>query len=447
MLRSTRLPALVLFLSGQLAAQDDTASLQSLLDKGGSVALEARTYRVSSTLLLDLSRSGITSIHGHGATRILHSGPGPALQIQGSLASNADPKNVAPTVLDKERLPLVHGIEILGQHPESDGIRASGTMQLTIGSITIRNCRHGIHLTHRNRNLLITACHIYHNTGIGIFYDQVNLHQSNISASHISYCAGGGIVSRGGEVRNLHIGTCDIEANQSTTTPPTANIVLDSTHGSVAEVAITGCTIQHSSKATDSANIRIIGSGTDPNLEGKAVRQATREGHITITGNVFSDAQFNLDVCNARGITVTGNTFWEGFQADLRLTDSQNIIVANNNFDRNPRYVVNGFANAENNGVLISNCTDSSFTGNIVSGVYRQPAAVALTHCERMRITDNSILDSDGHGLLLQDTSHSIITGNLIRDDRAPDLRSKGLSIKVQGGNANLIEHNLLGAP
>lgn len=107
----------------------------------------------------------------------------------------------------------------------------------------------------RNRNVAISAVHLYHNRGIGLFLDDVNLHQINVGNSHISYNHGGGIVVRDGNVRNLQITGCDIEANMpadnSDTT--TANILLDLSGKpddktrSIAEVAITGCTIQHSS--------------------------------------------------------------------------------------------------------------------------------------------------------------------------------------------------------
>jgi hypothetical protein len=87
--------------------------------------------------------------------------------------------------------------------PEADGIEATGTMQITISRVAVHEARHGMHLTVRNRNVIISDCHLYHNTGIGVFYDNVDLHQSNIIGSHISYNAGGGVVTRG-----VACGTC-----------------------------------------------------------------------------------------------------------------------------------------------------------------------------------------------------------------------------------------------
>ena len=55
-------------------------------------------------------------------------------------------------------------------------------------------------------------------------------------------------------------------------------------------IAITGCTIQHTHNAPDSANIRIMGEGkARPYAEGEL-----RGGNITITGNILSDVQVNV---------------------------------------------------------------------------------------------------------------------------------------------------------
>jgi parallel beta-helix repeat protein len=70
---------------------------------------------------------------------------------------------------------------------------------------------------------------------------------------------------------------------------------------------------------------------------------------------------------------------------------------------------------------------------------------VELAGCNRMNIANNTILDSDGAGLLLKNVSRSIISDNLIRDDREGEKRPKEPSLKIIGGSDNLIGSNLLG--
>jgi len=426
---------------------DDTAALQRLMDTQGAVRLVRGRYRLTRTVRVDLSVNGFSALSGDGTATLVMEGAGPALHFVGSHGGTAAPPTVKPQVWERERAPMVEGIEIVGGHAEADGIEATGVMQLTLSRVVVRECRHAVHFTERNRNVLLSACHFYHNRGIGVFYDQVNLHQSNIVGCHISYNGGGGIVSRGGEVRNLQVGTCDIEANHAEDGPPTANLLLDSRGGSIAEVAVTGCTLQHTRKAPGSANIRILGAGNDASLLRRAGRETTREGHVTIVGNVFSDVQVNIEVREARGVTISANTFWEGFSRDLVVEDSSHVVVTGNNFDRNPRYLVNGAADAENNGVLLVRCEDVGFTGNVVSGVRHQRAAVEVRGASRLQFSHNSILDSDGVGLRLEDVRDSIVTGNIVRDERPAGERSTAPSLEQVGVRDSRVDGNLLGNP
>jgi len=425
---------------------DAAPVIQAAVDSGsGAIHLERGDYRLSKTIVVDLAKTGFTSFSGSGVARLIMEGGGPAIRFIGTHTGSADPGTFKPEVWQKERMPLVDGIEIIGKHPEADGIAADGTMQLTITRTTVRDCRHGIHLINRNRNVAISDCHLYQNSGIGVFYDNVNLHQSNISGCHISYCSGGGVVSHGGNVRNLHIGTCDIESNMAADAPPTANVWLDSTGGSIGEVAITGCTIQHSSKAPGCANIRVNGAGDDASLERREGRRTTREGNISITGNVFSDVQINVHLTDARGVTITGNTFWEGFEHDLLVERCNQVVVGHNNFDRNPRYLVNGFDNAECNGLVFRESSDCMISSNIINGVWKKAAALHLTSCDRFNVAGNSILDSDGVGLLLEQTRNTLVADNIIRDDRPSEKRSAEPSLKLVGNDGNVIGSNVLG--
>ena len=129
------------------------------------------------------------------------------------------------------------------------------------------------------------------------------------------------------------------------------------------------------------------------------------------------------------------------------------MVVSGNNFDRNPRYLVNGFANAEHNGVVFRSCADSSFNGNVVAGVRVHPAAVEFSDCVRMQISTNSVLDSDGSALLLRNLQRSVVMGNILRDDRSRDPQAGTLpeqapvSLKIEGGSGNLIQSNAVSLP
>ena len=159
---------------------------------------------------------------------------------------------------------------------------------------------------------------------------------------------------------------------------------------------------------------------------------------------MLSDVAINIEIRNTRGVTITGNTVWTGFEHDLLVEDSTNIVVASNNFDRNPRYQFGPVNESERNGIVWTRTRDSVFQGNIVSGVWRKPAALHLTGCVRMNVAANSILDCDGVGILLEHLSHSIVSGNLVRDDRKGADRRSQEALKPSGGEGNLLTANLL---
>jgi len=408
---------------------DDTAALQDAVDRAaGAVLLPPGTYRVTMTILVDLDKVGPASISGGGTARVVMAGPGPAFKFVGTHAGTAAPASVKENVWDRQRMPCLDGVEIVGDHPEAVGVEATGTHMLTVRRVLIRKCLHGIHLTGRNRNLTVADSHVYHNRGVGVFFDRVNLHQANVTGNHVSYNGGGGVVVKAGEVRNLQITGCDIEANHDKDGPPTANVLIDSTGGSNAEVAVTGCTVQHTRNAPGSANVRIKG----PSTLDKGTNE-TRDGHVTITGNVLSDTKVNVHLDHARGVVITGNTFWTGVEHNLLVENSTGVVVGPNAMDRNPRYYreEDGAANA----VLFRDCSDCTLTGLFVKGTRTAPAGVALVKCDRMHATGLTVLDCDG-GLLLEQLTRSRVTGCVVRDDRPG---AAGEPVRVVGGSGNTV--------
>ncbi len=366
-------------------------------------------------------------------------GPGPAFRFVGTHAGTAAPSSVKANVWDRQRTPLVDGLEIVGGHPEAVGIEASGTMQLTLTRLVVREALHGVHLVGRSRNVILSECHIYNNKGVGVYLDRLNLHQINIANCHISYNRGGGVVSRQSEIRNLQIGTCDIEANMGGEgSEPTANVLLDSTGSSIGEVAIVGCTIQHAHESPGSANIRINGESAKVSFTDEL-----RHGNITIADNVLSDVQVNIELRNTRGVTITGNTLWKGFSQNLFVEGCDNIIVANNVFDRNPRYHYGDGSEAKL-GLLFANCSNCTLAGNHIHGLGDQAAAVALRHCQGFNLTGCSILNFGPCGLWLDDVTNSRISDCLIQTEQPGEGT---VPIRATKSEGNLLTGNLLSSP
>ncbi len=415
---------------------DDTAAFQRAVDaKRGGVWLPEGRYRLTRPVTIELDRVGPTSVQGDGSATIVMAGGGPALHLIGTHGGTADPHTVKPNVWRNQRAPLVDGIEIVGAHPESVGVRAEGTMQAVFSRLTIRKALHGIHLTTRNRNVIVSECHIYENRGVGVYLEQVDLHQINVANCHISYNGGGGIVVRQSSVRNLQIGACDIEANMAVEGPPTANVLIDTRKGDrkadcdVREGAIVGCTIQHTGKAPDSANVRFIGRDDDPPLS---------VGRFAIANNAMSDACVNIHLLHARGVTVTGNLLWRGFKYNVLIQGSTQILLGSNMLERNTIYK----PLTAHNGVLLTDCRECTLTGLHLHDTKQPGGAVILRRCTWCNLTNSLIVDCQDAGVLMEDVEHVRVSDCIVRNARAG--AKDPIAIRLTGGKGNMIVNNLL---
>lgn len=409
--------------------RDETAALQRWIDAGqGGLTLPPGTYRLTRPLVVDLSRNGPVSVTGDGTARLIMDGPGPVLRFQGTHRGTAAPATVQPAVWERERAPMVSGLEIVGRHPEARGIEADGTMQLTLSRLVIRKVLHAIHLRGRNRNVIISECHLYENDGVGLLLEDLNLHQVNVTNCHISYNRQGGIVVRGSEIRNLQIGSCDIEGNMpdADAAPGTANILIDARTGSVREAAIVGCTIQHAHTAPDSANIRLLGNPEIP----------LKVGHFTIADNVLSDVAVNVELRAARGVTLTGNTMWKGFAHNVLAENCSHLVVANNLFDRNPDYRPADSANR----LEFRNCSDSTLSGLHVAHTLAPRPGLRLKGCRWMNVVGGTFLDCGAAAVELADCENCVLSDCLIRGrpDPAP------AALIVSGGAQNVLRDNMV---
>ena len=421
-----------LLLTPLLAAADDTKALQQRIDEGaGSLVLKAGTYQLGQPLRFDLAKLGAVAIKAEGAVTLIMNGPGPALDFVGTHEGTASPKTFKPETW-RERMPSVDGIEILGNHPEADGIRLRRTMQATITRVAVRKARHAIHLVERNRNTLIADCHLYENEGVGVYLDNCNLHQINVANSHISYNRRGGIVVRDGQVRNLQISNCDIEGNMpgDTNTTDTANIFIDlrnnDPQASVAEVAITGCTIQHSagwsktgSLAPGGANIRILGRPDYP------------VDNVAIANNVMSDTSVNVHIDHAKDIVLTGNTFFTPMPADLLVEHSQRVIVNGNVFNPRQDWAVGG--------IVFRDCQSCLITASTFHAIQDPVAAILLERCVNSRIS-NCVITETKQGIVLESCKNC-----LILDCSIDNPAGGGKPVENRNGEGNVTR--LLKAP
>ena len=428
---------------------DDTAAIEHAVRDGGDGVLEfpRGEYRLTRTISFDLAKTKALAIHGSGGTaRVLMHGAGPAFEFVGHHGGSADPNSFKLDVWVRERMPTVSQIEIEGKHPEADGLRFIGVMEPTLTGVLIRRVRNAIHLTERCRNVLISHCHLYHNTGIGIWMDKVNLHQTNIIGNHISYCRLGGIRIDNSEIRNLQITGNDIEYNNyrafnlpEAADVPTAEIYIDcSKGGTVREGTISSNTIQ-ATYSPNGANIRIIGGASE---------HSHLAGMWCISGNLIGSQEINVHLTLTRGITFEGNYVYSGHHRNLVCDNCQNIVIGANCFGHNPDYKEKELCT----GIRLVDCKNCTLTGlqiqdaqageHTVADVVpiKRQGLIELVRCRQMTLTGIQVLEGSPFGLYLEDCSETMLTGCSILDTR--EQKQTQASVKWMGpGEANAIAH------
>ncbi len=419
---------------------DDTEALQHAIDDGnGELIFPEGNYLITKTLVIDLDKVGRLQISGSGGqAKVIMAGPGPAFLIRGTHDKSADPLSFKPEIWKQERFPTIEGIEIEGAHPQADGVRIQGTMQSTLTRVAIRNVHTAVHIFERARNVLIDACQIYHNTGIGIHLDHVNLHQIIISSSHISYCRHGGIRINDSEIRNIQITGNDIEYNNARaflkrfpedeeSPRETAEIYIDTQNGSVREGTICSNTIQ-ATVVKGGCNIRFI--GTD-NLQGDM-------GLFSITGNLIGNEETNLHFTRVWGVTVSGNQIYGATRRNILIEESRNVVISGNMVGHLPDFNRNKLAT----GIRIENSSECLINGLQIQDPQvpgksapatlpeGREALVELIGCQQINFTASQIFDAIPAGLLVENSKYVTINTTQIIDKRPESQMNHGIILR-----------------
>ena len=419
---------------------DDTAALQHALDAGdGVLELDKGTYRITSPLVLDTRKQGYVGVRGRcGASRIVMAGPGPAIQVVGDHNGTASPATYQLHTWDRERMPILEGFEIVGQHAEAVGMELRKTTKTIITRVLVRKCKYGIHLVERNRDFILSDSHLLNNTHHGLFFDHCNLHQIIVHGNHISWNLKSGIKSVAGDVHNLQITGNDIEYNhhQGVDASPNgeprgAEIWFDAREGVISEVTIASNTIQATIQQGGS-NIRIWGA--------KNMTIPTNR-LIAITGNVLGSQTRAVDLRDGDRITITGNTIYESLDRSIVMQDCQNIAIGSNTIQSR------GTGEARlRDGLNFIRCQAAVLTGlqteRLSYGSREAGAAITLQECTDFTIGHCQILDPQYRGIQLRDCRRCVVDGCTIIDRKKPPTMIEAIS--VVGGKDNHVERNFL---
>ena len=421
--------------------RDDTEAVEhAIRETDGLVRFPRGVYRINRTIEIPLGVHGPLGLDGtSGTATVRMTGPGPAFRLVGRHSGTGDPGSLKPQVWQSERMPVIQHLVVEGAHPEADGFELVETMQALFEGVLIRHVRHGIRLYRRNRNVLISHSHIYHNTGAGIFLDRVNLHQINISNCHISYNARGGIRVEGSEVRNLQVTGNDIEYNNAKSHPdlasePTAEIWIDTSaeKASVNEVTISSNTIQ-ATESVGGCNIRIL----------EKPDASRPPGLIAITGNVIGSQENNVHLTGCYGVTLSGNCIYSCGKRNVWVEDSRLVTLSGNSFRRHTERYHTGIRFERSRDCTITGCTIHDATE---AGQESGASLVELDACTRITISACQLIDGVPYGLDARDCKQVLVNACTITDTRAVRAARGALRFSGRGEGSVLSANSIDGA-
>ena len=105
----------------ELAAMPDRTGdfKKQIVENDGTLLIEAGVHRITGTLEFALAGKGTAMIRpAGGPVTLIMDGAGPAIRIVGSHEGTASPTSFQPATWN-ERMPIIEGIEIVGNHPEA----------------------------------------------------------------------------------------------------------------------------------------------------------------------------------------------------------------------------------------------------------------------------------------------------------------------------------------
>lgn len=421
---------------------DDTAALQHALKAGdGVLRLKKGTYRITKPLLVDLRKQGYGAVIGDGGTaRIVMQGAGPAIRIVGDHRGTANPASYKPHTWERERMPTVTGVEILGKHKNAVGIELRKTTKTIISQTLVRQCKVGVHLVERNRDFVLSDSHLLDNSHYGLYFDRCNLHQVIVHGNHISWNKKAGIRSLGGDVHNVQITGNDIEYNNSPGIDKSPNrettgaeIWFEADDGVISEVTIASNTLQ-ATVQPGGTNVRIFGSKKNSPRGARL---------INITGNVIGSQSRGIDIRHAQRLTVTGNTIYNSIDLSLAFSHCSGFAVASNAF------VWRGVdGDPPQDGIRLEDCENGSLVGlvtqRLCSGSEKKGAGVTFVRCSDIALSESQILDPWIRGVELEDCKRCRISGCSIYDRRDKPRMLEGVRV-IGESRDNLIQNNLIG--
>jgi parallel beta-helix repeat protein len=337
------------------------AAFDAVPEGGGLIRLPPGNFEIREPLRL-----------GRGDVRV--EGAGAATHIINRNETGEPALLIRPASYPADRRARIWRVQIgnfrISGNPKSgDGIRLEAVQELFIHHMSIdRNGGHGIHTIQCTENPRIIGCNITYNRLAGL----------NLIGAHDIVVSGNQFEENQDAVRcidgfNLNLSGNNIDDHLR------YGVVIENTHSSV----LSGNMIEQ--------------------CEGTAIILDRDCFGITVSANVLaSNTQGGIDLRDAWGCSITGNTFVRIYDYSVQVgRNSGRIVISGNTFTnthmgegkvrfpithQNPNYLDDG------TGIILDGTSDILVSGNLFSGLSK-PAVVATGDAHRIMVHGNIVTD------------------------------------------------------
>jgi hypothetical protein len=132
-----------------------------------------------------------------------------------------------------------------------------------------------------------------------------------------------------------------------------------------------------------------------------------------------------------------------GYERDLLIEHSSDLIIANNVFDRNLGNIrqVARRGHRTLRGVWLRDLRDCLFRGNQIKDAWHSRGSLIVERCRRLNISENAVYYSKGRGVLLQDVEQVRFGGNMVMP--VDGMAAAETALELTSGKGNMIRGNM----
>ena len=309
----------------------DYETIQRAFDaaSGQIVYLDSgRVYNIEQGLNAQASK--VLGIEGCRALLVLTGTDDVALTYEGNLRTGtAAPSESNSNLIRTESGSYIRDLRVISKEPYNNtGIKLKYLHKALISGNMLSELKNGIVVESRNRDMTFENNHIYNNSGDGILFDTVDIHQLLLQGGHMSYNKNG-VRFVDGSLANILFDNASIENNITDGNPTPQSLISfeETTDGKplYEVIIIDGCNLQdHRTNQRALLNFDVSnGSIHDLILANSLIGNASYNGISVYLKGVNGASVHNNSIVGYPNDISKNSIVLAGVNSNIKITDNR----------------------------------------------------------------------------------------------------------------------------